>query len=156
MINLAGTYWYVPTAYLPALAASVTSPIPAAQAIVDQTVWHIETYQNGYVIGVSATNIGGGWGYAMMIGSVAPNGAVKISFSTFGDENAFAVGDGTFDGNAFTMQMSSGSASLSITHWAQMMPIDSSMPEWNSLPGYPDTSVPDLTGLQIPIVITSP
>lgn len=150
MDNLTGTYWYVPTQYLPAKTAG-TGPVPHAATVVDQTVWCFQDCANGYVTGISATNIGNGWSYMMMIGSVAADGRVKISFSSL-DGNSLTIGDGTFDGGAFLMQMTSGSAAYSVTHWAQMMPIDPSMPEWNALPGYPDTSVPSLTGLLTPII----
>lgn len=154
MDSLTGTYWYVPTPYLPALSAG-TEPVPHAAPVTDQTVWRFQTCQNGYVTGISATNIGSGWSYAMMIGSVAPGGAVKISFSPLDSGNgAITIGDGTFGGGAFAMQMTSGSSAYSLTHWAQMMPIDPSMPEWRALPGYPDYGVPDLGGLLTPILAT--
>ena len=150
MDSLTDTYWYVPTQYLAALTAG-TQPVLHAAAVVDQTVWRLQTCTDRYVTGISATNIGNGWSYMMMIGSITPNGAVKISFSPL-DSGSLTIGDGSFDGNAFLMQMTSGSESFSVTHWAQMMPIDPSMPEWSALPGYPDTGVPDLTGLLTPIV----
>jgi hypothetical protein len=150
MDSLTDTYWYVPTQYLSALAAG-TQPGPHAATVVDQTVWCFQTCADRYVTGISATNIGNGWSYMMMVGSITPNGVVKISFSPL-DGGSLTIGDGSFDGNAFVMQMTSGSAAYSVTHWAQMMPIDPSMPEWNALPGYPDTGVPDLTGLLTPIV----
>jgi len=150
MDNLTGTYWYVPAQYLSAMTAG-TGPVPHAATVVDQTVWRFQDCVGGYVTGISATNIGNDWSYMMMIGSVAPDGKVKISFSSL-DGNSMTIGDGTFDGSAFLMQMTSGSAAYSVTHWAQMMPVDPSMPEWNALPGYPDTGVPDLTGLLTPII----
>jgi hypothetical protein len=154
MDDLTGSTWYVPDVYLPALAADV-SPVPHAAPVIDQTVWRFQTCRDGYVTGISATNIGNGWSYAMMIGSVVRGGAVKLSFSPLdGGNGAITIGDGTFDGRAFLMQMTSGSSAYSLTHWAQMMPIDPSMPQWRALPGYPDTGVPDLTGLLTPILAT--
>jgi hypothetical protein len=150
MDSLTDTYWYVPAQYLTALTAG-TAPAPHAATVVDQTVWRFQNCTGGYVTGMSATNIGNGWSYMMMIGSVAPDGSAKISFSAL-DSGSLTTGDGTFDGSVFLMQMTSGSAAYSVTHWAQMMPINASMPEWNALPGYPDTSVPSLTGLLAPII----
>jgi hypothetical protein len=49
------------------------------------------------------------------------------------------------------MQMSSGSAGASVTHWAYMLPVTPDDPEWNALPGYPEWGVPKLTGLDTPI-----
>ncbi|HWA92450.1 MAG TPA: hypothetical protein VG889_20610 [Rhizomicrobium sp.] len=147
------TYWYVPPRYLPALLAG-TAPAPHAKPIVDQTVWRFQRCHGGYLTGMGATNIGNGWSYMMMIGSITPAGLVKISFSPLdtSSSGAITIGDGSFDGKVFVMQMTSGSASLSVTHWAHMAQLKPTMPEWHALPGYADTGVPDLTGLETPIV----
>jgi hypothetical protein len=153
---LKDTYWCVPTAYLPALLAITSGP--TVVTVSDQTVWHILKYSKGYISGVSATNIGVGWSYMLMVGSVAPDGTVKISFSPLGGANpkdpttqVITIGDGTFHGRgahpAFLMQMTSGTASASVTHWARMVPVTPGDPEWQSLPGYPATGVPDLASL---------
>jgi hypothetical protein len=155
------TYWFVPAAYLPALLAVTGGPTIAT--VSDQTVWHILKYSKGYISGVSATNIGAGWSYMLMVGSVSPDGTVKISFSPLGGANPkdpttqlITIGDGTFHGtsahSAFFMQMTSGTASASVTHWARMLPITASDPEWQSLPGYPATGVPDLASLATTVV----
>src|ERR1700741_1030537 len=117
---LAGTYWYVPPENLLGLRA-VNTDEPVIETLTDQTVWHITTAASGYLTGISATNIGKGWNYNLMVGSVAPDGAVKISFSPLGaagpggsDTAAMTIGDGSLfvDGDdvAFLMQMTSGSA----------------------------------------------
>lgn len=49
------------------------------------------------------------------------------------------------------MQMTSGTAATNVTHWANMVPVTPADPQWTSLPGYPDTGIPDLTGLQTKI-----
>jgi hypothetical protein len=160
--GLKDTYWYVPTAYLPALLAITSGP--TIVTVEDQTVWHILRYSEGYISGVSATNIGHGWSYMLMVGSMAPDGTVKISFSPLGVANPndpttelITIGDGTFYGKsahpAFFMQMTSGTASASVTHWAMMLPITPRDPEWQSLPGYPATGVPDLGSLQTTVVL---
>lgn len=79
-------YGYVPIAYLPALLAINTSP-PRIVTVDDQTVWHIEDYSAGYITGISATNIGFGWSYMLMVGSVTPDGTVKFSFSPLGNHD---------------------------------------------------------------------
>lgn len=160
---LDNTYWYVPTAYLPAQLAINTST-PSVATVTDQTVWYFQDYTNGYIDGISATNIGFGWSYMLIVGSVVGDGTVKLSFSPLGAANpsdpttqTITIGDGTLTGTGssavFLMQMSTGTAASSVTHWAEMLPVTSSDPEWSSLPGYPSTSVPDLTGLQTPINI---
>src|ERR1700679_153037 len=80
---LVGTYWYVPPENLLALRA-VNADEPAIETLTDQTVWRITNAENGYLAGISATNIGQGWTYNLMVGSVAPDGSVKISFSPLG------------------------------------------------------------------------
>lgn len=156
------TYWYVPTTYLPALLAINTSQ-PRIVTVNDQTVWHFDNYDAGYITGISATNIGFGWSYMLLVGSVTPDGSVKFSFSPLGSADpsdpttqTITIGDGTLNGTAstasFLMQMTSGTAAASVTHWANMLPIDASDPQWLALPGYPTTSVPDLTGLQTEII----
>jgi hypothetical protein len=158
---LADTYWYVPPENLLALRATNAAE-PAILSLTDQTVWHITASENGYLAGISATNIGHGWNYMLMVGSIAPDGAVKISFSPLGAANpddpttqSMTIGDGTLmvDGDdvAFSMQMTSGTAQSSVTHWAYMLPVTQDDPEWSSLPGYPETGIPDLTGLQTKI-----
>jgi hypothetical protein len=159
---LADTYWYVSTQYLPALLAFNTSE-PHIVRVQDQTVWHITDYSDGYISGISTSNIGSGWSYTLMVGSVTPEGAVKLSFSPLGDANSndpstqsITIGDGLLQGKGagatFLMQMTAGNASASLTHWAVMHPITPADPEWSSLPGYPTTGVSDLTGLQTTIV----
>lgn len=158
---LVGTYWYVPPENLLALRA-VNADQPAIETLTDQTVWRITNAENGYLAGISATNIGQGWTYNLMVGSVSPDGAVKISFSPLGaaspgysGSDTMTIGDGSLfvDGDdvAFLMQMSSGNAGASVTHWAYMLPVTPDDPEWNALPGYPEWSVPKLTGLDTPI-----
>jgi hypothetical protein len=160
---LDNTYWYVPTAYLPAEYA-INTDTPVVETVQDQTVWHFDSYSDGYLVGISATDIGFGWSYMLIVGSVLADGSVKLSFSPLGAANpqdptteTITIGDGTLSGTGsdaiFTMQMSSGTAASSVTHWAEMLPITSSNPDWNSLPGYPGTSVDDLTGLQTPIIM---
>jgi len=160
---LVGTYWYVPTLYLPAEYALNTAT-PVVATVQDQTVWHFDSYENGYLVGISATDFGFGWSYTLIVGSVLPDGTVKLSFAPLGSANpddptttAITIGDGTLTGvgadGVFTMQMTSGDASVSLTHWAHMLPIAPSDPDWNSLPGYPGTSIDDLTGLDTTIVM---
>jgi hypothetical protein len=158
---LAGTYWYVPPENLLALEA-VNTTEPVIKALKDQTVWHITRAEDGYLAGISATNLGQGWKYSLMVGSVAPDGAVKIAFPPLGaagagdiDTASMTIGDGSLlvDGDevAFLMQMSSGSAQSSVSHWAYMLPVTPDDPEWSALPGYPETGIADLTELNTEI-----
>ena len=158
---LQGSYWYVPGAYLPALQA-VNDAQPQVRTLVDQTVWFFQHCHHGYLVGTSATNVGQGWSYMLIVGSVVPGGAVKLSFSALGaagDRNPPppTIGDGVLlkddGGPAFLMQMTSGTTAMNVTHWAYMRAVTPGDPEWSSLPGYPDTGIPDLPGLQTPITV---
>ncbi len=160
---LNGTYWYVPQATLPALLA-VNQGTPVVRQVADQTVWFFERCAKGYLTGVSATNIGEGWSYMLIVGSIAPGGAVKLSFSPLASvgeksaspgDDALTIGDGrliqTGRDGLFVMQMTSGSAAANLTHWSYMRNVTPAAPAWTSLPGYPKTGVKDLTGLLTPI-----
>jgi hypothetical protein len=80
---LDNTYWYVPTAYLPAEYA-INTDTPVVETVQDQTVWHFDSYSDGYLVGISATDIGFGWSYMLIVGSVLADGSVKLSFSPLG------------------------------------------------------------------------
>src|SRR5690606_3442460 len=43
----------------------------------------------------------------------------------------------------FEMQMTTGTGAASITHWAYMAEVQPGDRAWDSLPGYPDTSIPE-------------
>jgi hypothetical protein len=150
---LTDTYWYVPALYLPALLA-INASEPRIVTVQDQTVWHLTNYSNGYLSGISASNIGFGWSYMLIVGSVTPNRTVKFSFSARSDANSadpstqsITIGDGTLLGEGadaeFLMQMTTGTPAASLTHGARMLPVTPADAEWSSLPGYPTTGVPD-------------
>lgn len=84
--KLTDTYWYVPHRYLPAYL-SINGKKPRIATKVDQTVWHFDGFSHGYVYGISATNIGFGWSYMLLVGSVVPGGAVKLSFAPLGQSS---------------------------------------------------------------------
>ena len=156
---LAGTYWYVPHETLLAIAA-VNGSTPAVEQLVDQTVWRIERSFRGYVAGIAAVNFGGGWSYMLIAGSVAPGGAVRFGFSPLdstGSDALPTMGDGTLRGEgktaSFLMQMTSGSAARNVSHWSYMLNVAPGDTQWSSLPGYPQTGIPDLGGLRTPIVV---
>ena len=159
--GLDDTYWYVPTTYLP--ASLTINSVPRVVTVSDQTVWRIVKYSGGYVSGISATNLGAGWSYTLMNGSITPDGSVKLSFSPLGSPNpndpttqVVTTGDGTLRRTGmrleFLMQMATGTAAAGVTHWARMMRVGPGDREWLFLPGYPTTGVPDLELLQTPIV----
>jgi hypothetical protein len=129
---LRGSKWYVPPSTLPAVEVKLTTGI--VRAVVDQTVWDITNYRDGYFWGRSAAVFTyavtkqplGEPACARMVGSVTPSGRVHITFVPDGLKTmALAtVGTGSLSGNnaagwRFEMQMSTGTTSV-IAHWSYM------------------------------------
>ena len=143
---LEDTYWYVPTPYLPAIVLVNLDP-PQTGAVVDQTLWHIESVENGYVIGTVVSTFGNGWSTSTLVGSISPDGSVSFSFTPSDPTSPVTIGNGTMvevDGAwFFEMQMTTGSGALNITHWAEMAEVSPGDRAWDSLPGYPGISVPE-------------
>ena len=140
------TYWYVPTDYLLAYAYS-SSGNPKTSAVNDQTIWHITSVNQGFLLGCSfaSTNNGATWSASTIVGSVTANNSVSIGF--YG--SSLTVGSGQLTSSsgqpAFLMQMSTGNGTAGLTHWAYMLPVTSSNPAWSSLPGTNSVSVPTAT-----------
>ena len=148
---LAGTYWYVPTAFLPALQMNSEDTEPTR--MVDQTVWQIIGCSGGYLWGNCAALM-----YAegttpdsaplpyRMAGSITPDGNVQISFMPMNKLGAAMSVSGW--GNLkkesdlwlFEMQMASGFTDL-VAHWAFMAATEEGEPSWEQLPGT-DYAVP--------------
>jgi hypothetical protein len=129
---LRGSKWYVPRQTLPAIEMKLQTG--ATRAIVDQTVWNITNYRDGYFWGRTAAVFtypaGGqpasGPSCSRMVGSVTPSGNIHITFIPDGQKTLLGsvVGTGTLTGNksdgwTFEMQMSTGTTSV-IAHWSYM------------------------------------
>jgi hypothetical protein len=145
---LQGTYWYVPNENLAALQLDTGDH--TLNWVVDQTVWNITGYRDGYFWGISATLVENPEQNGSlqkpahpvcfsMLGSITPDGKVHLTFvPKVGPLRTPTIGIGgavlrkrTW---SFEMQMSSGS-STQTAHWAYMMPIEPNNSDWNSLPG---------------------
>lgn len=149
---LEGTYWYVPTPFLPALQMNSADTEPTW--MIDQTVWQITGYANGYFWGNCAVLMyeAGTTPNAAplpyrLAGSVTPDGKVQISFmplNTLGAAMSVS-GWGTMKQQLkawmFEMQMASGLTDL-VAHWAYMAETQEGEDSWDQLPGT-DYSVPD-------------
>ena len=162
---LADTYWYVPPVNLPALRYAGDDN--TLTWLVDQTVWHLAGYRDGYFWGVCATLLRNA-GEAVpergpgsqprsftMLGSITPEGRVHITFLP-GSRGSATIGLGRAVPHgaewALEMQMSSGSTQQPTLHWAYMIQVRPGDPEWDSLPGV-GISVPEmLEGLEPPEV----
>lgn len=144
---LEDTYWYVPVPYLPAYILVNIDP-PQTAPVVDQTLWHITSVENGYVFGTVAANFGTGWSYSTLVGSITPDGAVSFSFTPEDSDSDVTVGIGKMayvEGAwFFEMQMTTGSGQANVTHWAYMAQSLPGDRVWDSLPGYPETSIPEI------------
>jgi hypothetical protein len=144
---LKGTTWYVPTNNLPAYIyyPSKNRLVPVS----DQTVYTITGYRNGYFWGRTAAQLGDNEINCMsLVGSVTPEGKVYLTFTAYpysrGDESTTGFGTMVSKNGQWTMenQMSTGSASAQVGHWAYMVQALPNSAAWNSLPGV-DMSVPE-------------
>lgn len=154
---LADTYWYVPQPDLPALQLDPDSNV--LSWLVDQTVWHISGYKNGYFWGVTAAvmyNAGeelpahgprSRIGHLTMLGTVLPNGQIQITFLPGGKGGSTTIGFGQMvkvgEAWTFEMQMSSDRGGNRLLHWANMVETHDGEASWNQLPGV-DLSVPQM------------
>lgn len=145
---LAGSWWYCPTANLPAALLVNTPAGPVVTMVQDQTIWHLTQAAGGYLIGDAATNIGDTWSYSTIVGSLTPEGGVSLSFTPDAalqhgpggiTLTALTIGIGTLTTVAgepsFLMQMSSGTGAVSLTHWAYMLEMAPGDAAWADLPG---------------------
>ncbi len=147
-----GTYWYVPQAGLPAYRWHTSNPADASQ-VSDQTVWHIERFENGYVFGPVVAQLDDESPQCQyLIGSITPEGQVYLTFNATGGSGspALTTGIGTIiedpAGPVFQMQMATGSDKLQVTHWARMTQCRAGEACWTDLPGLDGTSVPEFLG----------
>lgn len=149
--HLENSYWFVPVAYLPALQMNAEATEPTF--MIDQTVWQITGYRDGYFWGNCAALV-----YEKgttptdpptarrLVGTVTPDGQVLITFMSISSIGAAQSIQGygkmtqKNDQWFFEMQMSSGVTDL-IAHWAYMEMTQPGDPSWKQLPGT-DYSVP--------------
>ncbi len=162
--RLEDTYWYVRDEWLPAMQLDVSDN--ALSWVVDQTVWHVTGYRDGYFWGALGVQIypagedvprrgSGSRPMSMtLFGSVTPEGSVQMAFTSPRDSSGPpTVGYGRIverDGQpSFEMQMFSGTGTVT-GHWAHMLETRPGDPTWESLPGV-GVSVPEfLEGFEAP------
>ncbi len=143
----AKTYWYVPTANVPAtLYDNSTGTIVP---VLDQTVFEITGYSNGYFWGKTVTQLGSSSpSGSSMVGSVTPQGKVLLTFTaTSGSSPSVTEGFGTMvrKHGQWTMEnqmFTSPSSALQIGHWAYMVRTRPGLASWNDLPSA-GVSVPE-------------
>lgn len=155
---LQDTYWYVLPENLPALQFDPDDE--TLNWVVDQTVWHITGYRDGYFWGVSATLLvtsadgapkhGAGSTPVCftMLGSITPEGRVHLTFipSQASSSRMATIGIGCAVRHrgdwSLEMQMSSGNDTRT-AHWAYMTRVRPDDASWESLPGV-GLSVPQM------------
>lgn len=122
------------------------------KSVIDQTVWVIDSYQNGYIFGTSYTAIDSNpTAKNKVVGSITPYGDVLLSFYS---TNNITSGTGKFmklDGRwQFVMQMntlnSTSQGVLGISHWSYMQRVKPCNDKYNHLPGV-GISVPQFISL---------
>jgi hypothetical protein len=155
---LQDTYWCVRREDLPALQLDPENN--TLSWVIDQTVWHITGYGNGYFWGVSATLIRQSEEEISqqaqasrpicfrMLGTITPEGRVHLTFipSLTSSSQSATIGIGCAaehrSGLSLEMQMSSGSDTRT-AHWAYMARVKPGDSSWESLPGV-GISVPQM------------
>lgn len=140
--------WIVPSSTLRAyLITGENEP----KAVIDQTVWIIDSYSNGYIFGTSYASLDRvPVSKRKLIGSITPQGDVLISFYSDSDSNVI-TGSGKFeqrdrhrckrDSWQFIMQMNQVST-LTISHWSYMVRTSPRKETYHHLPGV-GISVPE-------------
>lgn len=139
---LADTYWYCPASCMPAIQAQRDN---AFQWALDQTVWRITGYKDGYFWGVASallTPLGtepdpANKNDMTFFASVTPEGQVHITFIQSALSSTIGTGHmTTHQGqSSFAMQMSSGPSAALTVHWAYMLQVKPGDPAWERLPG---------------------
>ena len=137
---LANTYWYVPTANLPAVLYNSAT---GSQTIVsDQTVFHITDYVDGYFWGVTVTQLGSSPAVSStLLGSVTPQGKVLLTFTQTSSNSGPSITNGfgtmprklgqwSMENQMFT----SPGDTVQIGHWAYMVQTRPGLRSWTSLP----------------------
>lgn len=142
---LKNTYWYCPTSCMPALQINDQNIM---QWAIEQTVWHIQGYKDGFFWGIAAVLITPAGQEpkiklkqnSTLIGSITPQGEVLATFITQDTPNNMqfsAPGRMTEFQNqtSFEMQVSAGPDKQLTLHWAYMKQITPDDPQWQNLPG---------------------
>ena len=142
---LEGTTWAVPTDGLPAIGwlTQQESAIP----LVDQTVYTIDDFVDGYFTARTTASFNGFVQCRWLLGSITPAGDVLLTFiPRAGVEETTTQGIGRMERHhgQWTMvnQMTSPVTDLGfVAHWAPMQRVEPGDAAWESLPGV-DLSVP--------------
>lgn len=119
------------------------------QKVLDQTIWVIDQYKDGYLFGTAYTLLDGQpSSKRTLLGSITPKGDVLFSFYS----STITSGQGHFQKSEmkFLMQTNSlesyNGVTVGVSHWSYMIPITSCDPEYHKVPS---------TNMSIPEIIKS-
>jgi hypothetical protein len=106
--------------------------------VVDQTVWQIQSYDKGYITGISYTMIDSTpFSKNNFVGSITPEGSVLINFYSSGSQTQ-GYGE-LIKCNKFLMQMGQitnlQGAVLGLAHWSYMIKVNPCDELYHHLPG---------------------
>lgn len=146
---LKDTYWYVLVPDLPALQFDPDEN--NLSWLVDQTVWHITGYRNGYIWGVTSVMMYSAEegmptrgprsrpSHLSLLGTITPSGQVQLTFVPQGRLGSVTTGFGQMVQRqgawAFEMQMSTDRTGSRVLHWANMVQTREGEEAWDQLPG---------------------
>ena len=161
---LANTYWYVPPPSLPALQLDPDKNTLSYQ--IDQTVWHITGYENGYLWGVTSVMMYSAGeeaptrgprsrpSHLTLLGTLFPSGQVQLTFVPQGKMGSVTTGLGQMVQRQgaweFQMQMSTTRQGSQALHWANMVQTREGDESWSQLPGLPYSVPQMLDGITYP------
>ncbi|WP_165247871.1 hypothetical protein [Paludisphaera soli] len=105
--------------------------------MLDQTVYHVSGYRNGYFWGETVSQLGSGEPMSSaLVGSVTPQGRVLLTFSS-STEVVQGFGQMTRKHGQWTMEnqmFTPTSSGAQVGHWAYMVQTRPGMKSWNALP----------------------
>lgn len=148
---LQNTYWIVPNPNLTAIQFNPSTG--QLSPILDQTVYHISGYRNGYFWGETVAQYGSAAPVSsMLLGSVTPEGNLLLNFDN-GNSTITGIGKMTLKNGRWAMenQMFTSTKSEVIGHWAYMIQAKPGTRNWKSLP-FVHQSVPEfMSNYDLPI-----
>ena len=141
---LKGTTWYVP--FRTPLVGFFLVNGQIVLPVVDQTVYQITDYREGYFWGKLVKSLSGSPNCSSIIGSVTPEGWIQMSLVSQ-DLSSVSRGTGSmrFKRGAWTMEWQGTSGpdvATQYSHWAYMTLTHPGLPSWDNLP-FVNMSVPD-------------
>lgn len=160
------TYWYCSANCMPAIQTQSSNTFTW---VMDQTVWHITGYRDGYFWGVSSVLLTPmeeepnpeEKSDSTFFASITLEGQVHITFApSQSSVPTTTTGFGKITPHhgqpSFEMQVSSGPASNMLVHWAYMVKVEPGEPAWEYLPGTRTSVEYMVGGIEPPEPVAAP